>query len=534
MPKPETQSNVSPPPPPGYALDDSGASVQSGAGAVPPPPPGYTLNKPLSFPRAVGKTALKVGVASVRPDFLAPQTNSHPEWGEYEWGVVDQLSHPERYPMSEPTGVVGWLSRHLPGPKFRGDFTPRTPDEQAKYNRVAAELNAPDPSFSQTMVNNFQHIVPIDMDRSHWEQDPTEAASSSIANLIMLRQGLKQLPGRVPIASRAADTVGSAVERSAPTIGKGAKQVSTFGGLGEFFHTHNPVALAGPIVAPLVEKATTSAASRFGNYLRRTAVDPEWETPLTPAQRRAYENALENAKAVPADSGQVPPRPAELSAAPYRLRGEQIPDAKTVTPRRILGPERQLQAAPEDRGVEPVPLPRPPGLDANSPKAAQTQVLRKLGVASPAATVKPMTRVPSADITPRPDLTFRGSRTGEDAAMNQLTENYSPDRLGINDLRGIAMQRGIRVAPGDTHADLIGRIHDSLTPEEIDRFDQARTERMQPDYSLPSPDFQLPRPAALSAPEQPVVPAGDATPRVPRSDEDLERLLMESLRRRSR
>jgi hypothetical protein len=67
-----------------------------------------------------------------------------------------------------------------------------------------------------------------------------------------------------------------------------------------------------------------------------------------------------------------------------------------------------------------------------------------------------------------------------------LSENYSPGRLGINDLRGIAQARGIKVAPADNHAVIIGKIHDSLTPEDLDRFDQAREQRMQPDYSIPA------------------------------------------------
>jgi hypothetical protein len=125
-------------------------------------------------------------------------------------------------------------------------------------------------------------------------------------------------------------------------------------------------------------------------------------------------------------------------------------------------------------------------LKATTPKSAQTEVLRNMGIAAPSATVKPMTRVPTAAITPRPDLSFAGSNSGESAAMNQLSENFSPDRLGINDLRGIAQARGIKVAPADNHSVIIGKIHESLTPEELDRFDQAREERMQPDYSIPA------------------------------------------------
>lgn len=125
-------------------------------------------------------------------------------------------------------------------------------------------------------------------------------------------------------------------------------------------------------------------------------------------------------------------------------------------------------------------------LKASTPKTAQTEVLRNMGIAAPSATVKPMTRVPTATITPRPDLSFAGSNSGESAALNQLSENFSPDRLGINDLRGIAQTRGIKVEPGDNHQTLIGKIHDSMTPDELDQFEQAAQERMQPDYSIPA------------------------------------------------
>jgi hypothetical protein len=170
--------------------------------------------------------------------------------------------------------------------------------------------------------------------------------------------------------------------------------------------------------------------------------------------------------------------------APYRMSGKQIQGAVTVTPRPVFKPKGLLNAAPSDDAtpISPAVIPRTP----SSPKAAQTGILKSMGIASPAATVKPMTKIPTAEITPRSDLRFAGANSGDSAAMNQLTENYSPDKLGINDLRGIAQARGIKVSPSDSHSTLIGKIHDSLTPEELDKFEQARIERMQPDYSIPS------------------------------------------------
>jgi hypothetical protein len=180
-------------------------------------------------------------------------------------------------------------------------------------------------------------------------------------------------------------------------------------------------------------------------------------------------------------------QPSEPAPAPYRMSGKQIQDAITVTPRAPFVPKGLLKAAPDITGA-PAPEVLPPIAKpaASSPKTAQTAILKNIGVASPAATLKPMTRIPTAEITPRPDLSFAGSRSGESAAMNQLSENFSPQRLGINDLRGVAQARGIKVDPADTHQVLINKIHDSLTPDELDKFEQAAQERMQPDYSLPS------------------------------------------------
>ncbi|HEX3156806.1 MAG TPA: hypothetical protein VHV32_19410 [Candidatus Angelobacter sp.] len=63
-------------------------------------------------------------------------------------------------------------------------------------------------------------------------------------------------------------------------------------------------------------------------------------------------------------SGPVPSgeAPAEASPAPYRLSGKQIQDAKTVTPRQIIGPERQLTS-----GEAPVQAPAKPVARAEQP-----------------------------------------------------------------------------------------------------------------------------------------------------------------------
>lgn len=56
--------------------------------------------------------------------------------------------------------------------------------------------------------------------------------------------------------------------------------------------------------------------------------------------------------AVQARTDPFVPKGQEPAPAPYRLRGKQIQDAKTVTPRQLIGPERQLGT-----GEAPVPSP---------------------------------------------------------------------------------------------------------------------------------------------------------------------------------
>lgn len=184
---------------------------------------------------------------------------------------------------------------------------------------------------------------------------------------------------------------------------------------------------------------------------------------LKSAPNPAVAEALSKANAIP---------PEELTPAPYRLRGDQITDARTATPKRVLGPERQLGMG--DAPVEP----SMPPLKASTPEAAQAEILKRLGVAGPRATSKPLTQMPPVTLKPSPDLLFSTAKDGADAATQQLM------RYSINELRGIAMQRGIKIKPGDTNSALVQKISDNLTDGEIDAFDQARIERMQPRYGL--------------------------------------------------
>lgn len=163
-------------------------------------------------------------------------------------------------------------------------------------------------------------------------------------------------------------------------------------------------------------------------------------------------------------------------------------------------------------------------LTSSTPQAQLSEVLKKAGVqkalkdagvAAPSATVRQIR--PGIDIgptlQPRMDLTFYGDKTGEGAALMQLT------RYNINELRSMAVQRGLDVAPGDSHLALIDKIHDDLSPEEIKEFNDAAAERgISPRATQPKRGYKQP-PAAASAqpqaePQEP--PASAAAPQTDR------------------
>lgn len=142
------------------------------------------------------------------------------------------------------------------------------------------------------------------------------------------------------------------------------------------------------------------------------------------------------------------------------------------------------EQAPDDTGVLPTPTAQ---MKAKTPEAAQAEILKKIGVAGPKATSKPVSQVPPVTLKPSPDLAFATAKSGEDAATQQLM------RYSINELRGIAMQRGLKIKASETQAQLVNKIGDNLTDAEVEAFDQARVERMQPRYGL-GPEKLGPKP----------------------------------------
>jgi hypothetical protein len=162
-------------------------------------------------------------------------------------------------------------------------------------------------------------------------------------------------------------------------------------------------------------------------------------------------------------SGPVPS--GEAAPAPYRLSGNQIQDATTVTPRRILGPDRQLPAAPpEATAAAPA---APPKTGQVLKDAGVTQAMKEAGIAAPSASARAVRPGVTAQLAPRADIQFPPGLSGEDASLMQLT------RYNINELRFMANKRGLPVSPKDTHAALIDKIQGSLTPDETAGFTAA-------------------------------------------------------------
>lgn len=154
--------------------------------------------------------------------------------------------------------------------------------------------------------------------------------------------------------------------------------------------------------------------------------------------------------------------------APYRMSGSQIQDATTVTPRRILGPDRQLPAAPEQTAATQAATPAAPPATAKVLKdAGVTQAMKDAGVAAPGASIRPVRPGVTGDLYPRSDISFPSGLSGQDAANMQLT------RYNINELRFMAQKRGLPVSPQATHTDLIGKLSESLTPSEVQGFATA-------------------------------------------------------------
>jgi hypothetical protein len=244
--------------------------------------------------------------------------------------------------------------------------------------------------------------------------------------------------------------------------------------------------------ARAVAKEAIPATARAADTALPWILKPR-ETAFNAARAKLREiGKVDKKTAAPAEEA---PAPEVIPSAPYRMSGSQIPDAVTVTPRAPFLPKGLLKAGPSEAVVtqtEPVMT----SLKGKTTAAQQAEVFKKMGVAAPKASVSPMAEIPEGALTPRTDMTFPGVKNGESAAMHQLSD-YS-----INELRAIAVQRGIAIKAADTHGVLIKRIGDTLTESEINEFAQAAAESQR---------FQkLPWKRQIQTKSQPQVPTSDS------------------------
>lgn len=125
-------------------------------------------------------------------------------------------------------------------------------------------------------------------------------------------------PAFIPEIPGAMRATGRGLEAAAPYLGKGAKEAARFGGVGEFIHTGNPVALAGPALADMVGKGTTQATSWMGRFLQKAGAGLDF----SPSQEAAISKAESKAKAVPA--GDATPLGSSPSTIPRTNSGEGV------------------------------------------------------------------------------------------------------------------------------------------------------------------------------------------------------------------
>lgn len=301
------------------------------------------------------------------------------------------------------------------------------------------------------MANPFASGSVANINQLHDEGKPQQALGEGITDALALGSGLpgpaKAIGGVVSDSARAfrgvtADNFVPNMKAKAVAVGKVAAddfgRIPVIGKLGKYYDA---------------VKAKADPQLTLFNSTPKLGDSPLFSTADQPSLQSG------NVRSTP-----MPPEPAP---APYRLKGDQITDATTVKARRVLGPDRQLQAAPEDviakpmRGVTQPPEPPTPAPPETAPKAAR-------GITQGKAPY-----VPGAQMEPAPFLTMHGAETGETAALMQLSHT------GGQALRRIATARGLKIPAAADNVSIIQKIHADMSPEEIQSFADAAKARAQ-------------------------------------------------------
>jgi hypothetical protein len=254
--------------------------------------------------------------------------------------------------------------------------------------------------------------------------------------------------------------------------------------------------------------------------LGRVAPGAVGEAGATAIMQKAVPAAIQKAPVIASRVGELG---AKMSTAPLRTTSVVVAEhlggmldntlAGAITPRlpyagkmfkKYADLARPSEAAVPAPAGAPVPEPAalaPAPLKAAAPAAQQAEVFKRMGVAAPKASVQVLDELPGGTLSPNPKQTFPGIKSGESAIQHQLTNQR------INQLRAIAVQRGIKVLPGDGHITLIRKIMDTVTDAEVGVFETAIAERMQATgigaplkskRSSLKADTETPKPASLT------------------------------------
>lgn len=377
--------------------------------------------------------------------------------------------------------------------------------QQAKQNRLAVARESAGPG------NNISDLP-----------------SADIASLQKDMGALDTLGEHITNAQEAANKTGS---KAQPTGAESLKQIATGGAKVAAGAVLDSVAPGLGHVAGAfgVLKGAPDVIGGIKDLFSKRALTPE---NLDAAIGQTFNDA--NTKAAPpswekwdiAQEGQIPapdkPNPAIVASgstanAPASQPRPIGPNVKPAASTTELDSSLPRSVAPAPTETAP-PVKQP--LTATTPAAQTAEVLKKAGiqqalkdagVAAPSATIRQVR--PGIDIgptlQPRMDLSFYGDKTGEGAALMQLT------RYNINELRAMAVSRGLDVAPGDSHVALIDKIHDDLSPAEIKEFNDAAAERgISPRATKPKRGYQQPSATVQSQAE--AQPASEPAPQVDR------------------
>lgn len=398
-------------------------------------------------------------------------------------GVVAQLAAPEAAEKIAPIfKAKPSLARAIPGVKAEAatiatphiqnaasdlglDLKTATSDDvissikQAKQNLILkAQSSLPEGATLDSLPPDQQALLQQHTDAlSHIQDMLTSAqekaagnAKAAVPNRGMAAQQVLRGITKSAAGSAIGSTVGSVIPGAGHVAGA---MVGATGGLADITGGMKGMVAKTPFTPELLN-------SRLQNALTSSPpISPSIATPaesgIQPFAPYAGDLSVEHTSEI--GPPEVPggdlntfapsaPSPA-IPPAPYRMAGKQIQDAATVTPKPVF---------------------KPAGLLTEGTPDAATAAKPQRGITQGKAPY-----VPGAAMEPAPFLTMHGAESGESAALMQLTHT------GGQALRRIAQARGLKIPAAADNVSIIQKIHDDLSPEEIQSFGDAAQARAQ-------------------------------------------------------